>query len=553
MAIPRDLVEKLDFSIGDDFAQKVRRRFGAQVHHESPSSRGSFFMLATFRRFLFHLSEESVALVLESCLGGHAPFFHVVEVSHNHFRFSVSSKAVGFFVYALRRVIGSSFDVYFHLWSNGFPHWENEKRIWEMEEAKKWQEVRSKSQIRAAKAKQVCPNSVKKVRFNPILVQGSSNHDHRDYEQSIQFGSFRSSVLTHDRMASSSIVFPNQFGFDNVGQASSLKSSVHSSLDRHDFQSLVIKSALKTTTPLDSVNLGAGFLVRNQEGWQNRGSKTSSVVQPNQCSKCLRVGHVKAKCNFQVRCLECYNYGHWARSCLSWPKCRLKWRPKIAVPSENILGPKLQWKPKIPLPLRTREGHSTQLICEAVHPPWETQVSPSPTPRSPIHIPELAGTGEALPIISETDTPIEVDPAAFFPRCPVPMANFACDPAPFIPFGAHLEDGWHRPARSRVAIGGEPPRRHEEFAVISLVPPPPPEHARVTLEDVVHLLQQDFPVRVQSFHLSPLGLGLIEFGSAIQRQSMLDISPIAINNSLLHVYKHDEAINLRACHYSREC
>lgn len=89
--------------------------------------------MTTFRRFLFRLIKESVALILESCLGGHAPFFHVLEVSNNYFRFSVSCKSVGFMVYALRRVIGSSFDVYFHLWSNGAPHWEREKRLWEIE------------------------------------------------------------------------------------------------------------------------------------------------------------------------------------------------------------------------------------------------------------------------------------------------------------------------------------------------------------------------------------------------------------------------------------
>jgi hypothetical protein len=57
-----------------------------------------------------------------------------------------------------------------------------------------------------------------------------------------------------------------------------------------------------------------------------------------------------------------------------------------------------------------------------------------------------------------------------------------------------------------------------------------------------------------SSFLSPLGLGLLEFGSAVQRQSMLDISPIDVNdNTVLRVVKHDEAINLRACPYTREC
>lgn len=68
-------------------------------------------------------------IVLQSCLGGQARFFHVLEVSHNHFRFSVASKVVGIMVYDLRRVIGKVFDVYFHLWSNGAPHWEREKRL----------------------------------------------------------------------------------------------------------------------------------------------------------------------------------------------------------------------------------------------------------------------------------------------------------------------------------------------------------------------------------------------------------------------------------------
>jgi hypothetical protein len=35
---------------------------------------------------------------------------------------------------------------------------------------------------------------------------------------------------------------------------------------------------------------------------------------------------------------------------------------------------------------------------------------------------------------------------------------------------------------------------------------------------------------------------------------MLDISPIDVNdNTVLRIVKHDEAINLRACPYTREC
>jgi hypothetical protein len=41
------------------------------------------------------------------------------------------------------------------------------------------------------------------------------------------------------------------------------------------------------------------------------------------------------------------------------------------------------------------------------------------------------------------------------------MANFEVDPAPFVPEGMNVED-WARPARGRIIIGANPPRRHEE-------------------------------------------------------------------------------------------
>lgn len=117
-------MKMLDFSHGEKFELEVLHRFGKSVHHLSSNPRGSFFLLATFHHYLFRLTEESVALAPQSCLGGSAPGFHVTKLSHNHFRFSVSYKSVGFLVYGLRRFIGSSFDIYFHLWSKWVPHWE---------------------------------------------------------------------------------------------------------------------------------------------------------------------------------------------------------------------------------------------------------------------------------------------------------------------------------------------------------------------------------------------------------------------------------------------
>ncbi|CAN6196796.1 unnamed protein product [Urochloa humidicola] len=134
------------------------------------------------------------------------------------------------------------------------------------------------------------------------------------------------------------------------------------------------------------------------------------------------------------------------------------------------------------------------------------------------------------------------------------MANFQCNPNPYLPPGAHVEDGWLRPARSRVALGGEPPRRHEDYAIITLHPQPADEFVLEALRDVVEHLEDEFPVRILSHYRSPLGLGLVQFQSASQRQSLIDLSPIPFfNNSTIRVIKHDEARNQRACNYTRLC
>jgi hypothetical protein len=52
------------------------------------------------------------------------------------------------------------------------------------------------------------------------------------------------------------------------------------------------------------------------------------------------------------------------------------------------------------------------------------------------------------------------------------MANFPVNPRPFLVAGLQVEHGWNRPARGRIALGGEPTRDHEDYAVVSITPMP---------------------------------------------------------------------------------
>jgi hypothetical protein len=100
---------------------------------------------------------------------------------------------VGSAIYKLRRFIGTSFDVYFHLWSSGAPHWEREKRLWEGEEARKWEKVMSRNQKRLISKSSRSPRKhTKKVHFaDKLILDSPVVKSIRSVKPStIKFGSF---------------------------------------------------------------------------------------------------------------------------------------------------------------------------------------------------------------------------------------------------------------------------------------------------------------------------------------------------------------------------
>jgi hypothetical protein len=87
----------LDFSPWRTFANKVKRDFFTTVH----SNKNSFHltMVVSFDRASFRLSEDMVAIALESAIGGLCDELKVSILTDIVFSFTDSSKQIGFLIY----------------------------------------------------------------------------------------------------------------------------------------------------------------------------------------------------------------------------------------------------------------------------------------------------------------------------------------------------------------------------------------------------------------------------------------------------------------------
>lgn len=145
-----------------------KKRFGIGLDHRwfFSHDRGlrEFFFVASFGRSRFRLTENVVSLLLQSCLGGNAFAFKVIQLYSLGFKFSVASKDVGFFIYNLRSFSCKDFAVFFSLWGNGGANWQKEFQPWTEEQDNEWTIV---SRKKKSFAKVVCSAPNRKI---PILT-----------------------------------------------------------------------------------------------------------------------------------------------------------------------------------------------------------------------------------------------------------------------------------------------------------------------------------------------------------------------------------------------
>lgn len=247
--------------------------------------------------------------------------------------------------------------------------------------------------------------------------------------------------------------------------------------------------------------------------------------------------HQRFGCRGKIGCATCFKFGHISKFCLTKARPRIAWRPKsvgVSCQPDSEAERSTQYSQPISkgeeAPRSTEETKPISVSSPIRHSATENPLSPSE--------PELHSPALSSPATGQDDGG---------------MANFDDDPTPFVPEGINVED-WAWPARGRIIIATNPPRRHEEYAIVTVDPPPPLHLLYETIDQVVAFFEDVHRIIVRSCCPSPLGLCLIRFSTAIARQAMISLSLMHfVGNRNISMVEHDRGINLCNSPFTRTC
>jgi hypothetical protein len=222
--------------------------------------------------------------------------------------------------------------VYFHLWSSGAPHWEREKRLWEAEEAKKWEKVMSRSQKRMISKSSRSPRKhTKKVRFAEKLILDSPivKSIPSMKPSTIKFGSFvfdlhskaETERSTHERcgiLKKPCFLPDEEVYFHKEGNTTHLLSSDCSKAQDSGNVSSSLKGSRYFPNPNCSGNDSSpmedsrSFLKSNCFA-ANGNSKTPVPLEVidnarrlEKCTRCFGFNHRRMDCRAPFRCAACF-------------------------------------------------------------------------------------------------------------------------------------------------------------------------------------------------------------------------------------------------------
>lgn len=127
-----------NFEFGKSLESQVLDLFGCPVHFSHYFGSLPFILVVDFVWSNFRLTNKSVAIALQSCLGGSPHGFNVKLLKGRSFSFHVCNKIVGLFISSLRNFISKDFHAQLFLRNNGGPNWRKEFWSWQQEENDQW-------------------------------------------------------------------------------------------------------------------------------------------------------------------------------------------------------------------------------------------------------------------------------------------------------------------------------------------------------------------------------------------------------------------------------
>nr|TKW28031.1 hypothetical protein SEVIR_3G297000v2 [Setaria viridis] len=89
---------KFNFGIGIAFEKRIQDCLNSKVTLDRKLAGKGFHLLVSFSQNRFHLTSDSVNVCLQSVLGGHYDLFQAEELEDQVFKFTVSSREVGFLI-----------------------------------------------------------------------------------------------------------------------------------------------------------------------------------------------------------------------------------------------------------------------------------------------------------------------------------------------------------------------------------------------------------------------------------------------------------------------
>jgi hypothetical protein len=233
------------------------------------------------------------------------------------------------------------------------------------------------------------------------------------------------------------------------------------------------------------------------------------------CSKCLSMGHNVSDCTNQIRCKNCYFYGHIAKNCIKrFSKSRQQWVPKrVALDS-----------------LAQKSRDSPLLLTTAISVPRVLPIA-TPTQQRDSHTSMFQS-----PISTVTERS---------------MANFEVDHLPWLPWGHHIIDsGPTRLPRSFYYPIEDPLLQHQAYCYAVVHPAPPPRQEGFWHDQVRDLLIGPLHRDLVEVQPSLFGVGLYQFSgpnavNALVQHGPYPLPPLHHNRSVRFVHVND-AINHRA-------